>query len=113
MDSGSSLIYAPSKAAKAFHRHIPGARKKWFSNHYFFPWGVLKNITVNFVFGGMPVTMSHDTLSIGSDDGGITCYSSISESSDDMWIMGSSFLENIYSLWDADSKTISFAKLKN
>ncbi len=112
MDSGSSLIYAPSKAARAFHKHIPGASKKWFSSHYTFPCHVLKNITVKFVFGGMPITMSPETLSIGSDDGGITCYSSITESSDEVWVMGTSFLGNVYSLWDADAKTISFAQLK-
>ncbi len=112
MDTGSTLIYAPKNAAKALHKRIPGARKKWFKSYYTFPCHVLANLTLNFVIGGMAMNILSENLSLGSDDGGKTCISAIYGSDGNEWILGSAFLRNMYSLWDAESRTISFAKLK-
>lgn len=112
MDTGSTLIYAPKKAARALHDRIPGAKKKWFKNYYTFPCKIMANITVNFMIGGMKVTIFPENLSLGSEDGGKTCISAISGTEGNEWILGSAFLRNIYSLWDAEARKISFAKLK-
>ena len=112
MDTGSTLIYAPYVAAKALHKRIPGARKLWFRNYYTFPCDSIANFTLNFVIGGMAVRIMPENLSLGSDDGGKTCFSAISGSEGNEWVLGSAFLRNVYTLWDADKKTISFAQLK-
>ena len=112
MDTGSTMIYAPKKAAYALHKHIPGAKKKWFRNYYTFPCNIMANITLKFIIGGMKVIILPENLSLGSEDGGKTCISAISSTNDDEWILGSSFLRNVYTVWDAEAKKISFASLR-
>lgn len=112
MDTGSTMIYAPKKAAYALHKRIPGAKKKWFKNHYTFPCHIVPNISLNFIINGMYVKILPENISLGSEDGGKTCISAISSTNDNEWILGSSFLRNVYSVWDAESEKISFASLR-
>jgi cathepsin D len=111
MDTGSTMIYAPRKAADALHKRIPGAKRKWFKNHYTFPCHVVPKITLNFIIHDMQVSILPENLSLGSEDGGKTCISAISSTNENEWILGSSFLRNVYSVWDAESEEISFASL--
>jgi hypothetical protein len=45
-------------------------------------------------------------------DGGKTCVSSVQDSNGKDWILGGAFLRNVYSVWNAENKTVSLAKKK-
>ena len=113
MDSGTTLIIGPKKAVKELHKYIPGARRaNIFSQIYIFPCASVANLTLSFVFGNVPFEMSRDNLVMGTTDGGKTCVSAIQGSQTQEWIMGGSFLRNVYSVWDADQKTVSLARVR-
>jgi cathepsin D len=113
MDTGTTLIMAPKKAAKRLHSFIPGARKShWFSKFYVFPCQNVENISIGFVLGGKTFYLSKNDFVLGTTDHGKTCMSAIQSSKNNEWILGGSFLRNVYSVWDAEAKTLSLADVK-
>jgi hypothetical protein len=113
LDTGSTLIVAPKGVAKVYHKLIPGARRmRWGSKIFTFPCANLPKTNVTFVFNEHPIQIAPEELAMVSIDGGKTCVSSVQDSNGKEWILGGAFLRNVYSVWNADDKTISLAPKK-
>ncbi|KAG0289854.1 hypothetical protein BGZ96_006662 [Linnemannia gamsii] len=116
IDSGTSLIIVPSKAASVFHDHIPGALD--------IPkvgWILPCNTSVgdlNFTIAGQQFRVPADELVVLFRIPGYAeyCKSAIdvsSSPSDNDYILGASFLKNVYSVYDYRSFAIGFAQPSN
>ncbi|KAK3844832.1 MAG: aspartic peptidase domain-containing protein [Linnemannia gamsii] len=116
IDSGTSLIIVPSKVASVFHDHIPGAIEApqvgWI-------------LPCNTSVGDLNITISGQQFRVPAEELVVLfripgyaeyCKSAIDVStspSDTDWILGASFLKNVYSVYDYRSLAIGFAQPSN
>ncbi|KAF9438891.1 hypothetical protein BGZ76_003577 [Entomortierella beljakovae] len=116
IDSGTSLIVVPTKAASIFHDHIPGAIQAPTVG-----WILPCNTSagdLNFTISGQQFRVPAEELVVLFRIPGYAdyCKSAIdvspSESETD-WILGSSFLKNVYSVFDYQTLSIGFAHPSN
>jgi hypothetical protein len=113
LDTGSTLIVAPKGVAKVYHKLIPGAKRMgWRSKLFVFPCANIPQTNVSFVFNGRSIQIAPEELAMVTVDGGKTCVSSVQDSDGKEWVLGGAFLRNIYSVWNAEKKTVSFSKKK-
>ncbi|KAG0076767.1 hypothetical protein BGZ90_008212 [Linnemannia elongata] len=116
IDSGTSLIIVPSKVASIFHEYIPGAIEAPQVG-----WILPCNTSVgdlNFTISGQQFRVPAEELVVLFRIPGYAeyCKSAIdvsSSSSDNDWILGASFLKNVYSVYDYRSLMIGFAQPSN
>lgn len=116
IDSGTSLIIVPSKVASIFHEYIPGAIEAPQVG-----WILPCNTSVgdlNFTIAGQQFRVPAEELVVLFRIPGYAeyCKSAIdvsSSASDNDWILGASFLKNVYSVYDYRSLTIGFAQPSN
>ncbi|KAG0279313.1 hypothetical protein BGZ95_001615 [Linnemannia exigua] len=116
IDSGTSLIIVPSKVASIFHDHIPGAIEAPQVG-----WILPCNTSVgdlNFTISGQQFRVPAEELVVLFRIPGYAeyCKSAIDVStspSDTDWILGASFLKNVYSVYDYRSLAIGFAQPSN
>ncbi|KAF9088184.1 hypothetical protein BGX23_007577 [Mortierella sp. AD031] len=116
IDSGTSLIVVPSKAASVFHDHIPGAIEAPQVG-----WILPCNTSIgdlNFTIAGQQFRVPAEELVVLFRIPGYAeyCKSAIDVSpspSDTDWILGASFLKNVYSVYDYRSLAIGFAQPSN
>ncbi|KAG0332241.1 hypothetical protein BG004_001329 [Podila humilis] len=116
IDSGTSLIVVPSKAASVFHEHIPGA-----IDAPQVGWILPCNTSVgdlNFTIGGQQFRVPSEELVVLFRVPGYAeyCKSAIDVSkteTDTDWILGASFMKNVYSVFDYRSLSIGFAQPSN
>ncbi|OAQ27131.1 acid protease [Linnemannia elongata AG-77] len=116
IDSGTSLIIVPSKVASIFHEYIPGAIEAPQAG-----WILPCNTSVgdlNFTISGQQFRVPAEELVVLFRIPGYAeyCKSAIdvsSSSSDNDWILGASFLKNVYSVYDYRSLMIGFAQPSN
>ncbi|KAF9933174.1 hypothetical protein FBU30_006340 [Linnemannia zychae] len=116
IDSGTSLIIVPSKVASIFHDHIPGAIEAPQVG-----WILPCNTSVgdlNFTIAGQQFRVPAEELVVLFRIPGYAeyCKSAIdvsSSPSDNDWILGASFLKNVYSVYDYRSLAIGFAQPSN
>lgn len=112
IDTGTSNIGAPSDVIKAIYDQIPNSKAasgSW-AGYYQFPCST--SVTVTFSFGGStwamaPADFSYTT--IGSQQ----CIGTFFESSQSnpSWILGDSFLKNVYTVFRYDPPAVGFAAL--
>ncbi|KAG0266647.1 hypothetical protein BG011_001494 [Mortierella polycephala] len=116
IDSGTSLIVVPSKVASAFHKHIPGAIEAPQVG-----WILPCNTTagdLNFTIAGQQFRVPAEELVVLFRIPGYAeyCKSAIDVSqspSESTWILGASFLKNVYSVFDYRSLAVGFAQPSN
>ncbi|KAF9114359.1 hypothetical protein BGX27_011100 [Mortierella sp. AM989] len=116
IDSGTSLIIVPKNVASIFHDHIPGAIEAPQVG-----WILPCNTSVgnlNFTIAGQQFRVPAEELVVLFRIPGYAeyCKSAIDVSTSDSeteWILGASFLKNVYSVFDYHSLAIGFAHPSN
>ncbi|SPO27532.1 related to cathepsin d (lysosomal aspartyl protease) [Ustilago trichophora] len=121
IDTGTTLIGGPASAIRAFYSQIPGSRSAasaGMSGYYLFPCST--NLNIQFTFGGKSWPMSSQDFNLGSFPytNSQTCLGALFEidlgSSSygvPQWIVGDSFLKNVFSVFDGTGR-VGFANLK-
>ena len=102
LDTGTSLAQIPQSYAEVIYGAVPGAQFVRSSGIYILPCDTRLN--VSFVFGGIEYPVHPiDTVTATTDfNGGVVCFSgfTIGESNSEDFLLGDSFLRNVYSLYD-------------
>jgi len=112
LDTGTTLIIAPTADAVAVHRAIPGAASDG-QGGFTVPCNIKTSLALKFgnrVFTIDPRDLAVAQISRGSN----TCVSGISSGkigTATEWLVGDVFLKNAYFSHDVDTDTISLAKL--
>lgn len=108
IDTGTSFIFGPEDLVKKFHANIPGAEAMDDAS-FSVPCDANKPFTVT--FSGNDYTISPKDW-ISPKDGAGKCTSNIygHEVVQGAWLLGDTFLKNVYAVFDKDKKQIGFAK---
>lgn len=121
IDTGTTLIGGPSDDVAAIWSAVPGAsRAAQSQGFYTFPCRTQINITIS--FGGKAWPISSDDMNLGPvTSSGQTCAGAIFDlsmgsnipvgSGNPSWVVGDTFLKNVYSVYRADPPSIGFAEL--
>ncbi|GAA5867154.1 hypothetical protein JCM8547_006256 [Rhodosporidiobolus lusitaniae] len=113
VDTGTSIIVAPTAAAAKFFASVPDSGV-YGSGYYTFP--CASPPSISFSFGdGEQWTLSGDSLNLGKvSSGSDRCVASIVGTDiglGNTWILGASFLENVYSTYDISTNSVGFSDL--
>ncbi|KAG9017511.1 hypothetical protein FRB90_000984 [Tulasnella sp. 427] len=117
IDSGTTLIYVPTAAAKALYAKIPGAKAAPSSigdGFYTYPCNA-KLGPIELGFSGHQYAVNPSDFNLGAvSSGSSTCVAGIigDDTGDGMAIIGDEFMKNWYSVFDYDKKAVGFAKAK-
>ncbi|TNY22212.1 aspartic protease [Rhodotorula diobovata] len=114
VDTGTSVIVAPTQAARQFWASVPDSGV-YGSGYYTYPCASAPDIS--FSFGstfGEQWAISPESLNLGKvSSGSDRCVGAIvgADIGINAWILGISFLENVYSTFDQKAHTVSFSDL--
>ncbi|KAJ3497995.1 hypothetical protein NLG97_g1473 [Lecanicillium saksenae] len=106
IDTGTTYIFGPASLTDKIHNVIDGAKKD--GQYYEVPCDSSKPITLT--FSGVDYQIAaKDWVAPKNGDG--KCFSNIyaQEVVKDSWLMGATFLKNVYAVFDKDGKRIGFA----
>ncbi|MBW0497754.1 hypothetical protein O181_037469 [Austropuccinia psidii MF-1] len=120
IDSGTSLIGVPSQVAKALYQQIAGAEpsRGAYKGYYSFPCDSAPQISL--VLGGIEYSVTRENFKAQKVVGQTNrCYGAVfstsavnAASGTATWIVGASFLRNVYAVFRAQSpRAIGFARL--
>ncbi|KAI0332362.1 protease [Cubamyces sp. BRFM 1775] len=115
IDSGTTIIYGPPSQVAAFYQAIPGAQLyDSQSGFYSFPCSSTPS-NVAFSWGGSVWTISAANFNLGRVS--LTqCIGAIAGQDlglgSNTWLLGDSFMKNVYSAFSFDSNSVGFAALK-
>ncbi|KAI9067338.1 acid protease [Trametes sanguinea] len=121
IDTGTTLVGGPSDAVKAIYDAIPGSNPVP-SMSGFFQYPCSTDVQVSFAFGGKSWPISSADMNLGrisSDScvGGIfdlTLGSDVSGGGGNpTWVVGDTFLKNVYSVFRANPAAVGFAQLSD
>ncbi|CAG8768668.1 6335_t:CDS:1, partial [Ambispora leptoticha] len=111
IDTGTTLLIAPPADADAIHKAIKGAVSQ--QGEYFVP--CKTNAVVALTFGGVTYKISPEDLAREPTDQGDMCVSGIAGGNiggADQWLVGDTFLKNVYSAYDIKKLAVGFAPIK-
>ncbi|OAX33366.1 acid protease [Rhizopogon vinicolor AM-OR11-026] len=116
IDTANTLIGAPTSMISGIWAQVPGsmALDGNYTGLYAFPCNT--SITVSMSFGGTdwdisPVDMNVGTVTSDMCAGAIFDAGVVGGGYDDMWLVGDTFLKNVYSVFRADPPAVGFAQL--
>lgn len=121
VDTGTTLIGAPSNVIQAIYEQIPNARSAPSSmlggeGYYLFP--CTQPFTVSFTFGGKQFQLDNEQLNIGMvSQSGSYCASALFDAGIDArsgmptWILGDTFLRTVYTAFMWNPEQVGFASL--
>lgn len=104
LDTGTSFIFCPADDAKALHALIPGSALQPDGATYHVPCSTTDPVTVT--FSGVSYNISSEDW-VGPETNGI-CTSNIYGQPvvDNGWLLGDTFLKNVYALFDIDQNRV-------
>ncbi|KAL7421026.1 hypothetical protein Q5752_003910 [Cryptotrichosporon argae] len=119
IDTGTTLIGVPSSTVSAIYAQISGAEPMDASTGYegYYQYPCSTPVSVSFEFGGYSYSMSNADMNLGSFTSdtsmctGAFFEMDISSGSPISWIIGASFLKNVYTVFQYDPAAIGFAAL--
>lgn len=115
IDTGTTLIIAAASQVKAFYKAIPGSKdisSTVGSGFYSFPCSATEHVSLT--FGGKAFSISPSLFNLGLvKKGSSDCVGAIvGTSAFSFWIVGDTFLQNVYSTFDLGNNQVGFATLK-
>ncbi|KAI0374183.1 acid protease [Pilatotrama ljubarskyi] len=115
IDSGTTIIYGPPSQVAAFYKNIPGSRVYDSSaGFYSFPCSSVPS-TVAFSWGGKKWTISAANFNFGRVSS-TECVGAIAGQDlglgSNTWLLGDSFMKNVYSVFSFDKNSVGFATLR-
>ncbi|ORX39290.1 aspartic peptidase domain-containing protein [Kockovaella imperatae] len=119
IDTGTTLISGSPSDVQAIYAQIPNSeamsQDSGFEGYYQYPCSTTVNVTLQ--FGGLAYSMSNADFNLGSftrDSSmctGAFFEMDLGQNSPVDWIVGASFLKNVYSVFQYDPPAIGFAQL--
>ncbi|KAL2257351.1 hypothetical protein VTK26DRAFT_293 [Humicola hyalothermophila] len=108
IDTGTSFIFAPPEDLEALFKHVPGASS--YANGEYIEYKVPCDTkhSIDITFSGVTYAISPRDWIAGSDG---NCISRIYGYTfkENTWLLGDTFLKNVYTVFDADKMRIGFA----
>ncbi|KAF7326642.1 Acid protease [Mycena venus] len=114
IDSGTTIMYGPPAAVAQVYAKVPGA--KLFDSQsglYSFPCATPPRIAFN--WGGRDWVISAANINLGlTAQGSNQCVGALAGQNiiGDTWLLGDSFMKNVYSVFDFGTNTVGFASLR-
>ncbi|KAJ7171323.1 acid protease [Mycena filopes] len=115
IDSGTTLMYGPPAAIKAFYAKISGAKLFDSTNGFYsFPCSTPPKISFN--WGGQDWAISTDSINLGQTaTGSSSCVSALAAQDlglgSTVWLIGDTFMSEVYTVFDVDQEAVGFAAL--
>ncbi|GBE80488.1 Aspartic protease [Sparassis crispa] len=121
IDTGTTLIGAPTQAVQAIYGAIPGAQALTGQYAGFWSFPCSTNLNISFAFGGQSWPVSAADMNLGSVDNKNDCLGGIFDlnlgssvgNGNPSWVFGDTFLKNVYSVFRANPPAVGFAQLSN
>ncbi|KAJ7456888.1 acid protease [Mycena latifolia] len=115
IDSGTTIMYGPPAAVKKLYAKVAGSAVFDSTNGYYsFPCDSPPEIAFN--WGGSDWTISAANINLGTtEDGSSQCVGALAGQDiglgDNVWLLGDSFMKNVYTVFDFDQEAVGFAAL--
>lgn len=123
IDTGTSLIGAPTSVVTAVYAQIQGAKAATGSYEGYYQFPCSANPSFTLTFGGQAYTIAPDDFNVGAIDvSGTMCLGSVfavdsnsstsKSSTSPAWIIGDSFLKNVYTVFrsSGSNSAVGFAR---
>lgn len=113
IDTGTSVVVAPTASAATFWGAVPGSAV-YGSGYYTYPCATPPSLSFSFGSGSDQWVISGDTLNLGKvSSGSSRCVGSIvgADLGLKAWVIGDSFLENVYATFDLSTNRVGFSEL--
>ncbi|KAI0675140.1 acid protease [Trametes maxima] len=115
IDSGTTIIYGPPSQVASFYQSIPGSKAYDSANGFYsFPCNSTPS-NVAFSWGGKKWTISAANFNFGRVSS-TQCIGAIAGQDlglgTNTWLLGDSFMKNVYSVFSFDKSAVGFATLK-
>jgi len=117
IDTGTTLIGGPSSAIQAIFAQIPNSARASgdFEGYYSYPCDTQVNVSISFGGPSWPVSPKDFKLTQQSGSSGSQCIGAFFEmetsSGAPNWIVGDTFLKNVYSVFRFNPPSVGFAAL--
>ncbi|KAI0038739.1 acid protease [Auriscalpium vulgare] len=122
IDTGTTLVGAPTAAVNAIWGAVSGSQALSGNQAGFFSFPCSTSLTISLAFGGKSWPISNADLNLGQLGAG-QCLGAIFDitegtsvvpgSGNPSWIVGDTFLKNVYSVYRANPPSVGFAELSN
>ncbi|OJT10594.1 Aspartic protease [Trametes pubescens] len=115
IDSGTTIMYGPPSAIKTFYSKVSGSAVYDSENGYYsFP--CKSAPSVSFSWGGKKWAITADNFSLGeTSTGSGKCVGALAGQDiglgSNVWLLGDSFMKNVYTAFSFDDDTVGFATL--
>ncbi|KAL0576810.1 hypothetical protein V5O48_005180 [Marasmius crinis-equi] len=115
IDSGTTIMYAPGPAAESFYSQIPGSKVYDHQQGlYSFPCNSIPKAAFN--WGGKNWEIAPENFNLGAtEEGSSQCVGALASGDlglgNNVWLLGDSFMKNVYTAFDFDRKAVGFAQL--
>lgn len=122
IDTGTTLIGGPSAAVASIWAAVPGSRALTGQMAGFFGFPCTTDVEISMSFGGKSWPISINDMNLGTVGSGLCAGGifDISQGTDittgsgtPNWIVGDTFLKNVYSVFRANPPSVGFAELSN
>ncbi|KAJ7146082.1 acid protease [Mycena epipterygia] len=115
IDSGTTIMYGPPAAVKEVYAKVPNSALYDSNNGYYsFPCDSPPEISFN--WGGADRVISAQNINLGTTEAGSSqCVGALAAQDlglgNDVWLLGDSFMKNVYSAFDFEREAVGFAAL--
>ncbi|PFH54875.1 hypothetical protein AMATHDRAFT_134385 [Amanita thiersii Skay4041] len=115
IDSGTTIMYGPPAAVKKLYEKLRGAKVFDSENGFYsFPCNSIPSVSFN--WGGRKWAISSTNFNLGlTEEGSSDCVGAIAGQDlglgKDVWLLGDSFMKNVYTVFDTDRNAVGFAAL--
>ncbi|KIP07065.1 hypothetical protein PHLGIDRAFT_513210, partial [Phlebiopsis gigantea 11061_1 CR5-6] len=115
IDTGTTLIVANATQVKQFYAAISGSKDASSTvgeGYYTFPCSATENVSLT--FGGKAFSIASSLFNLGRvSSGSKDCVGAVVGSTGlSFWVVGDTFLQNVYSTFDLGNNRVGFATLK-
>ncbi|TFK89318.1 acid protease [Polyporus arcularius HHB13444] len=122
IDTGTTLIGGPSDAVQAIYNQIDGAQPLGGQMQGFYAFPCSTKVAISMAFGGKLWPISDADMNLGTVSPGL-CLGGIFDLSlgsnvgtgggNPVWVVGDTFLKNVYSVFRANPPSVGFAQLSD